>query len=216
MLKKVKTLLLDGCDLLELPMKKRVTDPSEVFKAIPNDSNFFAISLPSSLVRLSLAHNNLSNESFPMDFSCLSMLKDLCLNGNPIVSLPDCVRTLPGLQTLEMSNCLKLMSVEHPPCTLRRLNLYNNCCKPDYKSLLRKIAFDPEMVPLELIADRNLLAPSSFEIEGMIKIQPIAGVEEKVLWSLGWPLIWPSEKMFMVTGHNYEGAQKSQIQVSST
>ncbi|KAL8262594.1 hypothetical protein R6Q59_023943 [Mikania micrantha] len=213
MLKKVKTLLLDGCDLLELPMKKRVTDPSEVSKAIPNDSNLFAISLPNSLVRLSLAHNNLSNESFPMDFSCLSMLKDLCLNGNPIVSLPDCVRTLPGLQTLEMSNCLKLMSVEHPPCTLRRLNLYNNCWKPDYKSLLRKITFDPEMAPLELIADRNLLAPSSFEIEGMIKIQPIACVEKKVLLSLGWPLLWPYEEMFMAAGYNYEGAQKSQIQM---
>ncbi|KAK9058326.1 hypothetical protein SSX86_023167 [Deinandra increscens subsp. villosa] len=225
-LKKVKTLLLDGCDLAALPIKKRNMDSLQLLEsrffctnsraimgAIANDMKFFVISLPISLVRLSLTNNNMSTESFPMDFSCLSMLTDLCLDGNPIVSLPNCVRTLPRIETLGMSNCLKLMSVEHPPHTLRRLNLYNNCWKPDHKNLLRKISFVPEMAALELIADRNLLAPSSFEIEGMIKIQPLAGVEKKVLRNLGWRWLKFYELRCMVTNSNYGGPQESQIQM---
>ncbi|XP_076928191.1 disease resistance protein RPV1-like [Bidens hawaiensis] len=226
-LKNVKTLLLDGCNLAERPIKKRDMDSlvakiiginsqnlsCATVEAIQNDSKFFAISLPSSLVKLSLANNNLFNESFPADFSCLSMLKNLCLDGNPIVFMPNCVRTLPRLETLGMSNCLNLMSVEHPPSTLRHLNLYNNCWRPDYKNALRKIAFDPEMAPLELIADRNILSPSSFEIEGMIKIQPMACVEEKVLSSLGWCRPSFCEDKCMVTNYNYGGPEESQFQM---
>ncbi|XP_035845055.1 disease resistance protein RUN1 isoform X4 [Helianthus annuus] len=225
-LKKVTKLLLDGCDLAELPTKKTIMDSSEVFGAkivslnsqklysiVETIPKFVVISLPSSLVRLSLAHNNLSNEAFPMDFSCLSMLKDLCLDGNPIVSLPNCVRTLPRLETLGMSNCLKLKSVEHPPCTLRQLNLYNSFWNTDYKHLLRKIAFDPEMAPLEFIADMNILAPSSFEIEGMIKIQPLVCVKPAVLCSLGWGSLFINGNKFVVTNYNYRGQKKSQIQM---
>ncbi|GKE27259.1 Toll/interleukin-1 receptor domain-containing protein [Tanacetum coccineum] len=77
-----------------------------------------------------------------MDLSCLSMLKELCLDGNPIVSMPDCVRTLPRLEILDMQNYLVMT----------------------WKGL----------------------AASSIEIEGMIKIQPIAGVDDTILCSLGW------------------------------
>ncbi|KAK9050874.1 hypothetical protein SSX86_030156 [Deinandra increscens subsp. villosa] len=229
-LEKVKTLLLDGCDLPELPIKRRDMDLSEVLEAkvvsinsqksscatmevILNDSKFFAISLPISLVRLSLANNNMSDEAFPGDFSCLYMLKNLCLDGNPIVSMPSCVRTLPRIETLGMSNCLKLTSVKHPPRTLRQLNLYNNCWKPDYQSLLRNISFVPEMAALELIADRNLLAPSSFEIEGMIKIQPLVGVDNKLLSNLGWESLEFYKLRCMVTNSSYGGPQESQIQM---
>ncbi|KAK9058327.1 hypothetical protein SSX86_023168 [Deinandra increscens subsp. villosa] len=250
-LKKVRTLLLDGCGLSELPMKMMDMDLHDVLKAkiflsiksqttssanMPSDfkfgmtslvsSNYFPLeknnlsnlsftmaSLPSSLVFLSLANSNLSNESFPMDLSSLSMLKELCLDGNPIVSMPNCLRTLPRIQTLSMSNCLKLISVEHPPCTLTRLNLYSNYWKPNYKNLLRKIAFNPEMAPLELIADRNLLAPSSFEIEGMIKIQPMEDVKRSLLRRLGWRTLKFTEDRYMVTNYNYGGSEESQIQM---
>nr|GEZ30543.1 Toll/interleukin-1 receptor (TIR) domain-containing protein [Tanacetum cinerariifolium] len=52
-----------------------------VVEAVPRDFKSSAVYFPSSLVMLSLANNNLSNESFPMDLSCLSMLKELCLDG---------------------------------------------------------------------------------------------------------------------------------------
>ncbi|KAJ0807508.1 hypothetical protein HanOQP8_Chr00c025g0717511 [Helianthus annuus] len=69
------------------------------------------------------------------------------------------------------------------------------------------------MTPLELIADRNLLAPSSFEIEGMIKIQPLADVEEKVLSSWSWKKSEFFEDRCMVTNYNYGGPEESQIQM---
>lgn len=58
--------------------------PFAVLEAIPSDSKLIMISLLSSLVRLSLVNNNLYTESFPMDFSCLSMLEALNLDKNHI------------------------------------------------------------------------------------------------------------------------------------
>ncbi|KAJ9558898.1 LOW QUALITY PROTEIN: hypothetical protein OSB04_013512, partial [Centaurea solstitialis] len=105
----VKTLNLDGCNLSELSMEMRVdvevremlkgnnigmnsqTSSSAIVEAIPRALQSNLIYLPGSLVCLSLQHNNLSNESFPKDMSSLSMLKELYLDGNDIVSLPTCM-----------------------------------------------------------------------------------------------------------------------------
>ncbi|KAL7618780.1 hypothetical protein Lser_V15G02541 [Lactuca serriola] len=197
MLKKIKTLLLDGCNLGKSQIKNKDMNSSERHKAnnivintgtssptfvgvIPRDLKLSLISSPSSLVNLSLIRNNLSTKSFPMDMSSLSMLKKLHIDENPIDSLPNCVRTLPKLEKLSMMNCTKLKSVEHPPRTLRELFIHSR------KTLLEKVVFDPEMSPLEFMYSLIDSRPSSYEIEGMIKIQPIMDVEEKVLHSLGW------------------------------
>ncbi|XP_023767466.1 disease resistance protein RUN1 [Lactuca sativa] len=199
MLKKVEILLLNGCYLGESRIKIRDMDSMEkikannigrntrtsssaVLKAISADLKFLTIPLPRSLVKLSLANNNLSTESFPMDFGWLFMLNELHLDGNPIVSLPNCIRSLPRLGLLSMRNCNMLMSVEDPPHTLRVLDLHFD----SEKHLLRKVVFDPQMSPLGFILDWNMLATSSFEFQGLIKIQPMEGVEEKVIRSLGW------------------------------
>ncbi|KAL4585110.1 hypothetical protein LXL04_009725 [Taraxacum kok-saghyz] len=194
MLKKVKTMVLDGCNIGGSQNKIKYMDSVELCKAnktitsssafvgdIPRDVKLFAISLPASLVSLSLAYNSLSTESFPMDLSCLSMLKDLYLDGNPMDSMPSCVRTLPQLDMLSMKDCKKLKSVERPPHTLRWLVV-----NPDRKSLLEKIVFDIEMSPLLLLNFGKGFAPAAYEIEGMFKIQPMVDVKEKVLHSLGW------------------------------
>ncbi|KAL7617002.1 hypothetical protein Lser_V15G03740 [Lactuca serriola] len=198
MLNKVKTLLLDGCNLGESRIEIKDMNSAELLKAnntdlntkaasravlevIPSDSKFFVISLPSTLVTLSLADNNLSNESFPVDFRCLAMLRELFLDKNPVVSLPHCVKNLPRLQMLSMQDCKMLTSVEHPPQTLTYLNLYSK-----YKPLLRKVVFDTKMSPLDIFIELKTLLPSLFEFEGLVKIQPMAGVEEMVLHGLGW------------------------------
>ncbi|XP_023767893.1 disease resistance protein RUN1 [Lactuca sativa] len=227
LLKKVKTLLLKGCSLGESQIKIRDTNSmiqlkssigtntktssSVVLEAIPSDLKFFTIPLPRSLVRLSLADNNLSTESFPVDFSCLVMLKELYLDYNPIVSLPSCVRSLPMIEILSMVNCNMLMSVEHPPHTLRFMQLYNDSNKP----MLRKVVFDPEMSHFELVINRNLLASSSFEINGLVKIQSMEGVEETVLRALGW-----TKLDFLIgrrLGTYFDGRrEESEIQVCSS
>ncbi|KAD5802418.1 hypothetical protein E3N88_13778 [Mikania micrantha] len=139
-LKKVQTLLLDGCISRETQIQMGNMN------VIPSDSKFFLISLPRLLRTLSLANNNLSNECFPMDLSCLAMLKELRLDGNPIVSMPDCVRTLPRLEMLGMKNCDKLILIEHPPCTLNELKVDFYFNVEDNHSI-RKMKFDPEMPP---------------------------------------------------------------------
>ncbi|KAL4581131.1 hypothetical protein LXL04_017340 [Taraxacum kok-saghyz] len=204
MLKKVKIVLLDGCNIGEsriniiemdsqelcetnnLGINTRTCSSSYAFVGdIPMDFKFFANSLPSSLVTLSLANNNLSTESFPMDFSCLSMLKHLYLDGNPMDSLPNCVRTLHRLKILSKRYCRKMKSVEHPPRTLTLLLL-------DFhdKPYVKKIVFNPDMSPLLLFSNYTHFSPGSYEIEGMIKIQPMVDVEENVLGSLGWTNIY--------------------------
>ncbi|GJX50965.1 TMV resistance protein N-like protein isoform X1 [Tanacetum coccineum] len=119
-LKEVKTLLLDGCGLYEPPAEIRGMDSQEMVRAINSQELSCAIPsklkflyfLRSSLVRLSLKNYNLSNEPFPADFSYLSMLKELNLNGNPLISMPTCVRSLPRLEELSMSYNNLLVSVD--------------------------------------------------------------------------------------------------------
>ncbi|XP_023746967.2 disease resistance protein RUN1 [Lactuca sativa] len=200
MLKKVKTMLLDGCNLGESQTEdtnldmdsldmcnanKNIsistrTSSSTFVGAIPSRLKFFSSSLSRSLVRLSLVNNNLSTESFPMDFSSLSLLKELYLDGNPIHSMPNCVRTLHRVEILSMQYCNKLKLVEHPPHTLKKMWLYS-----DHQSL-EKVVFDPKMSPLMLFYFPRSWTPRLYEIEGMVKIQAMVGVKEKVLRSLGW------------------------------
>ncbi|KAD5802429.1 hypothetical protein E3N88_13789 [Mikania micrantha] len=201
-LKKVKTVLLDGCNSCESQIVMKNV------KAIPNDLKFFMISLPSSLRILSLANNRLSNECFPVDLSCLAMLEELCLDNNPIVSMPNCVRTLPRLERLYMDECYNVISIEHPPCTLRELSIYS---KGEYNPSIRKIKFDPKMAPLNLRGIYQLL--SSFEIEGMVKIQSMASFEEKVLHGLSWTNLEFTKEMVFKTFTNRGRTIRYQSQV---
>ena len=82
--------------------------------------------------------------------------------------------------------------------------------------LIRKISFDPEMSPLSLNMTTNQLASSSMEIEGMIKIQPIAGVDDTILCSLGWSNLEFLNKRRVGTYHPKRGPEGSQTQVSLT
>ncbi|KAD5802399.1 hypothetical protein E3N88_13759 [Mikania micrantha] len=165
-LNKVQTLLLDGCISLETQIQTGNVN------VIPSDSKFFLISLPSSLRTLSLANNNLSNECFPMDWSCLAVLKELRLDGNPIVSMPGCVRTLPRLEMLGMKNCDKLILIEHPPCTLKKLKVDFYLNVEDNHSIW-KIKFDSEMSPsLNISAEdtEGLYCWDWFDVEFIVEI----------------------------------------------
>jgi len=205
-LKKVETLLLEGCNI------------SSFVVEIPSDLNLFVISLRNSLVRLSLANCNLFNESFPMDMSGLSRLKYLCLDWNPIVSMPDCVRSLCSLEELSMMGCNTLKSIEHPPCTLRQLivRIFKKpwIDIPEYKpALLERISFDPDMSPISINVSLTSFRSWSSEIEGILKIQPLESVEEKVLSSLGWSKLYLDflNKRHVGTYQSYRGAEEYPI-----
>ncbi|XP_076941048.1 disease resistance protein RML1B-like [Bidens hawaiensis] len=192
-LKNVETLVVDGCNFVESRIEvmemgiNSQASSSALVVAIPRELKSVAISLPCSLLRLSLKGTKLSTESFPTDFSTLSMLKDLYLDGIPIVSMPSCLRTLPRLETLSMFDCKRLKTIECPPRTLRVLshNSYSNASQR-YQPSLQKVVFDPEMSQLQLLVDLGFSASSSIEIQGIVKIQPLADVDENVLRSLDW------------------------------
>nr|KAJ0224236.1 hypothetical protein LSAT_V11C100039960 [Lactuca sativa] len=117
-LPRLESLVLRGCTIL-LDVSKSIEQCDELVHVNLSYCNKLG-KLPRTigiLKKLSLANNNLSTESFPMDFSWLSMLKRLYLDGNPIVSLPRCVRSLPRINWLSMVNCNMLTSLEHPPHT---------------------------------------------------------------------------------------------------
>ncbi|KVI00501.1 hypothetical protein Ccrd_021257 [Cynara cardunculus var. scolymus] len=174
-LKKVETLLLDGCNLGEFPIDMNLPE-----MVIPRDFRSFVVSLSSSLACLSLKNNNLCNESFPMDFSSLSMLKELYLDGNSIMSLPNCVRSLPRLEKLSMEKCLMLKTFEqYPPCTLKELK-FDRCHS------LQKIVFDKEMSPLTFSMNPCCTSDSRDVIEGMLKVDAMKLVPKEVVCGLGW------------------------------
>ncbi|KAM7478655.1 hypothetical protein LguiA_026868 [Lonicera macranthoides] len=73
------------------------------------------ISLPCSLVTLSLRNCNLSDDDFPLDFSNLSILQDLDLGDNLFLNLPQCVRSLRKLSCLGLTSCKELISISGLP-----------------------------------------------------------------------------------------------------
>ncbi|KAK9048560.1 hypothetical protein SSX86_032476 [Deinandra increscens subsp. villosa] len=177
-LKKIKILEANGCDHLVFPTKLRGTDSSaSSVDVIPRDLSFFISALPVSLVHLSLENNNLSNESFPMGFSGLYLLKTLDLSSNPIVSMPCCLSNLPRLEMLRMDDCELLETVEHLPSSLRLLRLGN-------EKLIREVKFDQGIPPIFL--SFRIYKQHRFRMNDIIEIQPLEHVEDKVSRSLGW------------------------------
>ncbi|KVI00450.1 hypothetical protein Ccrd_021279 [Cynara cardunculus var. scolymus] len=191
--KNVKILNLDGCNLGETPIEMRddveetsnrnnigmnsQTSSSAIVEAIPRAFESYLIYLPSSLVCLSLANNNLSNESFPMDMSSLSMLKELYLDDNLFVSLPNWVKSLSRIEILSIRENDKLESLEHPPPTLKELRF-------DFHREA-EATFNREMSPV-LLTWAMPGAYKWYNIEGMYKAEDMRDVQEKVLRSLGW------------------------------
>ncbi|CAI9268803.1 unnamed protein product [Lactuca saligna] len=181
-LKNVRTLSLEGClgaseFLMQMKDMESYASSSSITKFVPKSPKSFLISFPSSLVTLSLIDNNLSSESFPKDFSSMSMVKKLRLDGNPIVTLPDCVRSLIKLEELYVGRCSMLKSLLCPSPTIKHL-LTQHCATLD------KITFPQEMATLPVVYFKDSV--SLTEIQGIMKFQFIAQVEDQILCSLGW------------------------------
>ncbi|KAI7742660.1 hypothetical protein M8C21_025548, partial [Ambrosia artemisiifolia] len=102
----------------------------------------------------------------------------LYLDGNPIDSMPDCVRSLSRLETLSFSRCGNLKTVICAPIQLNHLEI-------DSCQSLERVTFNPELSSIPYITYyRTLIALT--EIEHKFKIQALSEVDEEVLRSLGW------------------------------
>lgn len=196
-LKLLETLIISGCsNLEEIPMEMRNMESLKVLEAdeIPFNRllatigevkslpihkslhNFWA-SFPCTLVDLSLTGCNLSDDTFPRDIGNLSSLKRLDLGGNPICSLPDCVRGLRGLDHLGFWSCSSLKSLVGLP-GVRELDTA-------YCESLEKITFQsPSCVPknIDLYGDEYF---KLVEIQYWYKLEVIGRVDEELINLLG-------------------------------
>ncbi|XP_076902888.1 disease resistance protein RPV1-like [Bidens hawaiensis] len=143
----------------------------------PISSESFVSYLPRSLVTLSLINCNLSNKFFPMEFSSLPMLKELNLDGNPVDSMPDCVKSLKKLERLTFTWCSNLKTILHAPIQLTYFGI-ERC------DSLEQITFDPDKpaLPEFMYFDSINVA----EIQYKFKMQALSEIGEEVLSSLGW------------------------------
>ncbi|KAK9910910.1 hypothetical protein M0R45_034844 [Rubus argutus] len=205
LLKSLETLLISGCSNLnelrveiisrmeslkvfranEIPINRWVTTTQEVKSwATTSLGNSWAFFSP-TLVELSLRNCNLSDDIFPREFGNLFSLKKLDLMGNPICSLPNCVRGLRRLQLLDFSDCTSLKSLVGLP---RASQLYMNFCTSLEKVAFQSISCLPDRLGLFLgtkTFDKDV--PSNLiEFEYWFKLEPIRKVNAEVinLWSL--------------------------------
>ncbi|XP_076901852.1 disease resistance protein RML1A-like [Bidens hawaiensis] len=193
-LKNLTQLLLDGCSNLgEFPIEMKDMESLKILNAdnvnmkfhksssssnmVLRNSKSFVSYLPRSLVKLSLKNCNLYNESFPLDFSSLSMLEELYLDRNRVDSMPECVRSLSRLKILSFYACFNLKNVLCAPILLDSLEV-DNC------SSLETITFHPEKLALPVFKCFDCLALT--EIQYKFKTQALSEIDEGILHGLGW------------------------------
>ncbi|XP_021831131.1 disease resistance protein RML1A-like [Prunus avium] len=185
MLKSLETLIISGCtNLNELSIEMlRNMESLKVFEIdeIPitqlwrGRSSCIWSSFPCSLVNLSVWGCNLSDDTFPRDFSNLSSLRRLNVGNNPICSLPNCIQGLTRLDKLSFKQCTRLKSLVGLP-KLHVLNI-RDCIS------LEKITyqyFQGKEHNTSLGFNRNLV-----EWEDRFKLEPIGRVDVDMINLLG-------------------------------
>ncbi|KAL4642426.1 hypothetical protein ACB092_02G017200 [Castanea dentata] len=108
LLKNLKFLCLHGCEeLLGFPlMQQRSPNPMGILKH--------------SLIDLDLSYCNI--REIPDDFGCLSSLKQLVLDGNSFVVLPNSIIGLSELKSLSLKGCTSLRSLPKLPLGIQLIN----------------------------------------------------------------------------------------------
>ncbi|KAI7742664.1 hypothetical protein M8C21_025552 [Ambrosia artemisiifolia] len=104
--------------------------------------------------------------------------RELYLDGNPIDSMPDCVRSLSRLERLSFNRCGNLKTVMCAPIQLKKLGIIS--CQS-----LEKVTFHPELLGLPNIISRRPLGAFT-ELQHNFRIEALSEIDEEVLRNLGW------------------------------
>ncbi|XP_058216249.1 disease resistance-like protein DSC1 [Rhododendron vialii] len=142
-------------------------------------------SLPWSLVELSLANCNLSDDDFPIDLSNLCSLKELDLSSNQFRSLPDFIGSLTKLEYLTIYSCPRLRKLDGVP-ELRHLGVGDNI-------LLEEITFQNSHRPTTTCL---LDACHHPETLSAFKLESIGNIEAEIVNNLG---LWKFQSMGNLT-----------------
>ncbi|KAM7474443.1 hypothetical protein LguiB_021686 [Lonicera macranthoides] len=169
----LRILVISGCNIVEFPSEMKNMKSLEVIKADGIELNplqtssgevkllqqFFRLMVPTprkgpeafwaclpySLKSLSMSGSNLSDNSFPENFGNLPSLSDLDLSKNQFRRLPNCIRSLSGLKSLNLYQCHRLQSLD-----LNSLMMKSGCIDVTSCRSLEKVTSLNEMVDLWL------------------------------------------------------------------
>ncbi|CAN4110796.1 unnamed protein product [Withania somnifera] len=184
-IKSLEELTVCGCSKLELSTISRnsklksqyvVTLPAKsiysIFwpwmslssKSAGSMSELFQITLQS----LDISCCNLTDTVIPYDLSVLSSLKYLSLRGNPISVLPESLKSLTMLQSLQLADCTRLQCIPELPLSLQILNA-RSC-----RSLNRVTNLPNFMRSLDLHLEN---CEKLVEVQGVFKLDPIEDID---------------------------------------
>ncbi|EOY10035.1 TMV resistance protein N [Theobroma cacao] len=167
-MKSLKVLNLDGTAICESNSWL-----SWLSLKISKGLGFFWVSLPCSLVKLSLQSCRLSDDVVPADFSYLPSLKSLNLSRNPIHSLPESIIHLTKLDELLLTCCKELQRLPKLPTNgllvKRSQSSYRISSLSYLLNLKRCIVFGCEKLT---------------EVESVFKLVPIENFEVEQIKSL--------------------------------
>ncbi|KAM7478657.1 hypothetical protein LguiA_026870 [Lonicera macranthoides] len=197
MLNPLETLVLDGCSniigeslkvsnangVLVNPLPSIYTDYVKLWhtlfqpwvsKPTLKNPQHICVSLPRSLLSLSLRDCNLSDDDFPLDFRNLSLLQTLDLSRNHFRNLPRCIGSLSTLQQLDLNSCEELHSISG---------------LPNVKSLHVMECRSLESVTYQSVLTKPLIKRYGCgklrEIQGMFKFEPLEQANKEILNNLG-------------------------------
>ncbi|KAK9944485.1 hypothetical protein M0R45_010050 [Rubus argutus] len=143
--------------------------------------------LPCGLVNLSVRNCNLFDDDFPKNFGSLSSLQKLDVGGNPISSLPDCIRGISGIHELSFSCCTKLKSLVRLPAGVTHLD-FAQCTS------LEKITYQSRRNLKGWGWGRN---DNLVEFEGEFKLESIERVDKEMIDLLSLSKLDPLETIMM-------------------
>lgn len=182
MLRSLENLILSGCsklgDTKKLGLLSNNPWQSICSWASPRKSleasSFSLANLPVSLGSLSLAGCNLSGISD--DLSILSSLKYLDISGNPILSLPENIKSLFMLETLFVEGCTKLKMLPELPPSLRTLNA-QGCTSLTKVTNLPNLfmSLEPYLTYCEELA----------EVHSLFTIKPLRSIDIQMIKNMG-------------------------------
>lgn len=147
------------------------------------------IHFPRSLHVLNIAKCNLSLDAFNnVDLGIMSSLTRLNLDGNPISNLPDSIKNLTRLKTLDIAYCTKIKYLEWLPSNISQLNA-NGCIS------LEKVASCAKGYQVEGYMNCNKFV----EVEGVFKLEPLENADAQVLANMGISNLEPMKSTIMVS-----------------
>ncbi|KAJ9551303.1 hypothetical protein OSB04_015348 [Centaurea solstitialis] len=174
-LKNLSLLNMIGCK--SLPRVVVSNRSLEASTSSGGNSQQTSFSLPHSLIWLSLRSCNLEcTEYFPLSFKVQPKLQYLDLGGGWFESLPE-YNHLENLRVLDLTSCRKLKWILCLPSALAELYVY-------FCYSLERITFESHQFTLQEFGYQGCIKLS--EIEGFIKLVPIAKLDATDLGHMEW------------------------------